>query len=96
MVRSLRNGSRGLKLLGDRSKSRPIFSGDHRFFLRPIGVAPADPCTISMQMSRVFDADPAVFANAVPAGTIASRTGRATVTPMPLRTARRDRCFFEM
>src|SRR5262249_51101354 len=38
----------------------------------------------------------AVFASAVAAGVIASRNGRATVTPMPLRTARRDRCRFVM
>src|SRR5581483_10634817 len=32
-----------------------------------------------------------VFANRRPAGTMASRNGSATVTPIPLRTARRER-----
>jgi hypothetical protein len=51
-----------------------------------------------MQISRVIaDAAPAAdYANAVPAGTKASSSGSATVTPIPYRTARRDRCFFEM
>src|SRR5205809_7801033 len=63
----------------------------------PITVLPADPWTISMHTSRVFD-PPAADALRVhaPAGSIASRTGRATVTPMPLRTVRREMCFLVM
>src|SRR5471032_2162089 len=91
---SLRYGSSGLRLLGDRSKSRPAAAGAHRFFFAPMAVLPAQPWTISMAMRRCL-ADPAtVPAHAVRAGTIASRTGSATVTPIPFRTARRERCFF--
>src|SRR5258708_22194058 len=46
-----------------------------------------------MQTRRTF-LPSAVFAHAVPAGTIASRNGSAIVTPIPLRTVRRDRAFF--
>ena len=81
----------GIRLVGDRSKSRPVAAGDHMCFCSPIAVAPAEPCTISMQASRTRPA--AVRASAVRAGTIASRNGRATVTPSPFRTVRRDRCF---
>src|SRR5438128_1215871 len=62
------------------------------FFARPIAVLPAAPCTISMHDSRVRPAA-AVFASSVLAGTIASSNGSEIVTPMPLRTVRRDRCF---
>ena len=34
------------------------------------------------------------LANAVAAGTMASRKGRANATPLPRRKVRRDRCFF--
>ena len=55
-------------------------------------VAPAEPCTSSIADSRTLPA--AVFASAVLAGTIASSSGNAIVTPMPLSTIRRERCFF--
>jgi hypothetical protein len=54
-------------------------------------VAPAEPCTISIAATRTLPA--AVFANAVLAGTIASMSGNAIVTPMPRRTVRREMCF---
>src|SRR6185503_19024935 len=38
----------------------------------------------------------AVWARAVQAGIIASRSGRPTVTPAPRRNVRRERCFFVM
>src|SRR5690242_13434587 len=91
MVRYSLYGMSGDRLLGVRSKSRPTAAGAHRFSLIPICVLPADPCTISMHDSLVLAAA-AVRANA-PAGTIASRNGSATVTPMPLRTVRRDSRF---
>ena len=37
-----------------------------------------------------------LVSNTRPAGTIASRNGSATVTPMPFSTARREICFFVM
>src|SRR5687767_3981281 len=49
-----------------------------------------------MQPSRVGRAPAAVCANAVPAGIIDSSSGSASVTPMPWRNVRRDRCFFVM
>src|SRR3954468_2823814 len=84
--------------VGVNSKSRPTCAGAKRFFFTPIAVLPALPWTISMHTRRCLDADApaAVFANTVRAGTMASRSGRATVAPIPLRTARRDTCFFEM
>ena len=42
IVRWSRNGSSGLRLLGDRSKSRPTPAGAHMFFLMPNAVLPAD------------------------------------------------------
>src|SRR5215475_11241108 len=42
---------------------------------------------------RSFGA-PAVCASAVAAGIIASSSGSASVTPAPLSTVRRERCFF--
>ena len=77
-------------LVGDRSKALPCAAGDQRLFLPPNAVAPADPCTISMHTSRVLPGADAVFAQAVPAGTIASRSGSATVAPMPRSTVRRE------
>src|SRR5437868_103339 len=95
IVRSLRNGSSGARLVPDRSNSRPIPAGAQRFFFTPIAVLPAAPCTISIATSRIFFDDPAaVVAYAVPAGVIASRNGSATVMPIPFRTVRRERCFF--
>src|SRR4030095_13694664 len=47
-----------------------------------------------MQTNRVGRDD--TFAHTLRAGTIASRNGSAIVTPTPLRTARRERCFCVM
>src|SRR5579862_4267999 len=61
----------------------------------PIGVAPAEPCTISMHARRVrVEAAAAVFLNGATAGAIASRNGSDSVTPIPRRTVRREMCFF--
>ena len=38
----------------------------------------------------------AVCASSVAAGTMASRSGRASVTPVPRRKVRREMCFFAM
>src|SRR5436309_2870724 len=64
----------------------------------PMTVLPADPWTISMHTRRVLPDAPAADARRVhaPAGSIASRNGSATVTPIPLRTVRRERCFLVM
>ena len=77
-----------------RSKARPVAAGDHMFFSMPIFVLPAAPWTISMAAKRTWLA--AACARAARAGTIASRNGKATVTPMPRRTSRRESCFFAM
>ena len=55
----------------------------------PCWVLPADPCTISMQTSRVFGTA-AVRASSVRAGTIASSSGSDTAAPMPRSTVRRE------
>src|SRR5688572_28192290 len=47
-----------------------------------------------MQPSRVREAAATVWAKAVRAGIIDSRSGKASVTPTPFRNVRRDRCFF--
>ena len=51
------------------------------------------PCGKYMKPRRGLDAA-TVCASAVPAGIMASSNGRAIVAPAPLRTVRRDRCFF--
>src|SRR5439155_12808305 len=98
MVTSLRKGSSGLRLVPDRSKSAPTFSGAQRCFFTPMAVLPAAPWTISIATRRRPDEDgpAAVVAYALPAGSMASRNGSATVTTMPFRTVRRERCFFVM
>src|SRR6186713_2177792 len=48
-----------------------------------------------MQPRRVFGTA-AVCARSVPAGTIESSSGSASVTPVPRRNVRRERCFFVM
>ena len=55
----------------------------------PCWVLPADPCTISMQTSRVFGTA-AVRASSVRAGTMASSSGSDTAAPMPRSTVRRE------
>src|SRR5688500_3472484 len=47
-----------------------------------------------MHPSRVREAAATVWAKAVRAGIIDSRSGKASVTPTPFRNVRRDRCFF--
>ena len=72
-----------MRLPGDRSKSRPAFSGAHMNFRAPNAVPPA---------GAVHDLDGGEAkrlgrpcASAV-AGTMASSNGSAIVTPMPLST----------
>ena len=93
MVMWSRNGSSGAQALGRRSKSRPTAAGAHRFFLMPSAVLPAEPCTISIATKRIFRPPLARRCERARAGTIASRNGSASVTPMPLRTVRRERCL---
>src|SRR5688500_5377211 len=90
MVMSLRNGSSGARLPGDRSNARPNSAGAHMFFLMPNAVLPAEPCTISIAARRIL---PRAACAEARAGTIASRNGSAIVTPAALRTVRRDNCF---
>ena len=64
--------------------------------MAPHSLQPAAPCTISIATSlvaSVAEEDPLRNADAPLAGTIASRKGKATVAPMPLRTSRRDMCL---
>ena len=77
-VRS-RNGSSGL-VMNENSKSRPACSG-----LQYPGDA---PCGCQMPQKRGTGAA-AVRASAVPAGTMASSRGSATVAPTPRRNVRR-------
>jgi hypothetical protein len=67
-----------------------VAAGDHMFIFAPKVELPAAPCTISMAARRTLPLA-AVLAHAVLAGTMASSSGRAAVTPMPLRTVRRER-----
>jgi hypothetical protein len=60
-----------------------------------MAVLPAAPCTISMAASRTRFGAAAVWPRP-PAGTIASRNGRATVTPMPLQHRPAGMCFLVM
>src|SRR5687768_17904253 len=90
MVMSLRNGSSGARLLGDRSNARPTSAGAHRFFLMPKAVLPAEPCTISMAAKRTL---PGAACAEARGGNMASRDGNAMVTAAGLRTVRRDKCF---
>src|SRR5262245_1311268 len=97
MVRYCRYGSSAIRLVGDRSKADPTSAGDQRFRLAPKFVLPAAPCTISIATKRTrFEPAAASRAQAVPAGTIASRKGRATVAPRPRSIVRRDRCLLAM
>src|SRR5947208_157616 len=58
----------------------------------PIAELPADPWTISTHTSRTFFAA-ALAPQAFRAGVMASRNGSASVTPIPFRTVRRERCL---
>src|SRR6266850_1370776 len=55
----------------------------------------AMPCGKNMPTKRFLEGAAAVCASAVAAGTIASSSGSANVTPAPLRKVRRGKCFFE-
>src|SRR6516164_6577637 len=55
----------------------------------------AMPCGTKIAVNRGFGAA-AVFEIGVCAGTIESSNGNARVTPAPLRTVRRERCFLVM
>src|SRR5262249_25869062 len=55
----------------------------------------AMPCGKKMPVKRLFGLV-AAWAKGVWAGSIASRNGKAKVTPAPRRKVRRERCFFWM
>src|SRR6185437_173965 len=74
-------------MIGVKSKPAPTFSGTQ--------YPGAMPCGTKMAAKRV-GATPAVWASGVCAGIIESRRGSAKATPVPRRTARRDRCFLVM
>ena len=95
MVRYLRNGSSGLRLLVERSKSLPVSAGDQRFCEAPQSLQPAAPCTCSMHTTLVLSAalPASVAAQSRPAGTMASSRGRPIAAPAPLSIARRERCL---
>src|ERR1700730_4973104 len=82
-VRS-RYGSSGLKLNGSVAPSGPTVSG--------IQYPGAMPWHTKQPTNRGFGL-PAVCANAVAAGTIASSSGSASAAPAPRRTVRREMCF---
>ena len=67
------------------SKSAPTFVG-----VQKPGLSPRGTKTTPKRVSGFA----AVWAMGVIAGAIASRNGRATVAPMPRKTARREICFF--
>src|SRR5688572_31727363 len=75
IVMSLRNGSSGARLLGDKSNARPTSAGAHMFFLMPKAVLPAEPCTISMAAKRIL---PRAACAEARAGTMASRSEEHT------------------
>ena len=63
----------------------------------PIGVLPADAVHhLDGDEAQLLAARRGLARATCRAGTIASRNGSATVTPMPFRTVRRDRCFLVM
>src|SRR5690606_8235225 len=77
------NGASGSRMNGN-SKSRPVRVGSHS--------SCSAPCGKYTKPSR-RPGVAAVFASAVPAGTIASSNGSAIDAPAPRSTVRRDRCF---
>ena len=87
IVRYLRHDSSGDNDVALRSKARPAVGGAQRCSVRPNGLQPAAPCTISRQ-SRRAGLTGALDAKAV-VGIIASRYGSATMVPSPLRNVRR-------
>src|SRR6516162_2458373 len=79
-----RNGASGSKI-GGIVKPLPTLSGTQY---------PGDiPWGTKHATNRVFGVA-AVCARSVPAGTIASSSGKASVTPAPRRKVRRGMCFF--
>src|SRR6185295_2321632 len=62
--------------------------GDHRSMIAPCGKP------TKANLTGVLPAG--VWAHAVAAGFIASRSGKATVAPRPFRTARRETCFLNI
>src|SRR6516164_6341689 len=84
MVRSFRYGSSDARLVGARSKVDPTAAGDHRLRFAPKFVLPAAPWTISIATRRTRRAPAAASRaeavwRAAPAGSIASRKGKAIV-----------------
>ena len=79
----------------DRSACRSA-AGDHRFFCSADRALPAEPCTISMATKRSFCPSARLARTIVRAGTIASSSGSAIVTPMPFSTVRREMCLLVM
>ena len=71
--------------MGENSKPLPVPFGTQNFSTAP--------CGTYTKPTRGFTAA-AVFASAVPAGIIASSSGRAMAAPAPLSIVRRERCFF--
>ena len=80
-------GASGLRL-GDSFVSAPASPGGVQLWM-------CEPIGMYTKPSRRTGAA-AVFARAVIDGTIASRSGSATVAPMPRRNVRRGKAFFEM
>src|SRR5215813_13019500 len=79
-----RNGASGSKIAGS-VKPLPTLSGTQY---------PGDiPWGTKQATNRGFGVA-AVCARSVPAGTIASSSGKASVTPAPRKNVRRERCFF--
>ncbi len=54
------------------------------------------PCGKPMNANRFGAVPAAVFANAIAAGLIASRSGSAMPAPTPFRIVRREMCFCEI
>src|SRR5436309_14616333 len=80
-------GSSGFQLNGSVAGSAPTFSGTQ--------YPGAMPCGTKQPTNRGFGFA-AVCASAVAAGTIASRSGNASVAPAPRRIVRREMCFLDM
>ena len=66
----------------------PVCAGDQRSMIAPCG---------NPTKANRFGVEPAaVWAHAVAAGFIASRSGSAMVAPTPFNTVRRETCFLNM
>src|SRR5579884_1188026 len=66
------------------------------FFSIPYLVLPAEPCTISRHASRTLGLPASVALAGVIAGSMDSRNGSATATPIPCNIVRRDMCCLVM